>query len=101
VLNIEVSYNEDPRKVKEVLLDIASKTPNLIQSPEPSAVFTGFNASSLAFALRVFCRTDKQLSVGDHIRTEVLLRFREENIEIPYQKIDIQIKEVIQTKSSS
>ena len=39
LLNVGVSYDDDPRKVKEILLEIASAHPDVLTDPRPNARF--------------------------------------------------------------
>ena len=57
--------------------------------------FSAFGASSLDFALLCWVY-DPELRgrVLDELNTAVYKRFRDENIEIPYAKQDLYIKEV-------
>ncbi|MEQ8480422.1 MAG: mechanosensitive ion channel [Hoeflea sp.] len=90
---IGVSYNSDPRKLIEVLTEIARGHELVLRNPEPVVHFSGFGESSLDFVLK--CHVADVLD-GIGVRTELSLRvferLREENIEIPFPQRDLNIK---------
>lgn len=93
VIEIECGYDDDPVQVQELLLQVARTYEGIMDDPAPSVVFTGFNASGLGFNLRFFCSTTEKATLMSNIRFEIIKTFREHNIEIPYPKQDIYIKE--------
>ena len=91
---VGVSYKEDPQKIKEVLLSVASDNPLVLKNPEPDVIFKEFGDSSLNFMLRVWTTEMIQrpkILISD-IYFEIFKRFRESNIEIPFPQRDLHIK---------
>jgi potassium efflux system protein len=90
---IGVSYNTDPRKLIEILTEIARGHELVLRNPEPVVHFSGFGDSSLDFVLK--CHISDVLT-GITVRTELSLRIFErlnaENIEIPFPQRDLNIK---------
>ncbi|MCZ7403404.1 MAG: mechanosensitive ion channel [Candidatus Methanoperedens sp.] len=90
---ISVAYGTDPKKVDELLLDIAAKTPHVMKNPKPSVRFTEYASSSQNFELLVWIRHyDDRHPVLDSIFREMFARFKKEGIEIPYNQMDVHIK---------
>lgn len=84
-VDVGVGYGEDLEHVKRVILDEADKHPNVMKNPLPEFRFLNFGDSSLDVSLR--CRVDdvgKQFSTACDLREQILIRFRKENIEIPF-----------------
>jgi small-conductance mechanosensitive channel len=82
---VGVAYGNDPRKVIDILLDIAKSHPMVLTMPEPNVDFIGFGASSLDFELRFYIADLLTgLSIRNDIKIEILKRFEEEGIVIPY-----------------
>jgi small-conductance mechanosensitive channel len=84
-IEVGVSYDSDIEQVKNILLDIASNNKNIINDPEPFFRFEEFADSSLNVSL--YCRVPNvldQFETASDLREEVLERFRENNIEIPF-----------------
>lgn len=84
-VQVGVDYNSDIDKVKEVLLDIASNTKNLLSKPAPFVAFLNLGESSLDF--RLSCYTSdvfNKTSISNEIRESIIKRFKEEGIAIPF-----------------
>lgn len=100
---VGVSYNEDPEKVKRILLEVADKNPNVLKLPAPSVLFDAYGDSSLDFFLAVWTtsHTDKPRVLKSELYFEIFRRFKEEGVEIPFPQRDIHIKtQPIQLRSS-
>jgi small-conductance mechanosensitive channel len=90
---VSVAYGTDPKKVDGILLDIAGKTPLVLNDPKPLVRFTEYAASSQNFEVLVWIRHyDDRHPVVDWILREMFVRFREEGIEIPFNQMDIHVK---------
>ena len=90
---IGVAYGVKPRRVHELLLEIASKEPRVLKSPPPSVVFKGFGDSALDFELR--CHVPEVLDgveVATNLRYEIVDAFERENIPIPFPQRDVNLK---------
>jgi potassium efflux system protein len=82
---IGVSYDNSPRKIMDMLLDIARANPRILSFPEPSVEFVDFGASSLDFSIRGFlANIGDGFDVRNELRVAIYDRFKEEGIEIPY-----------------
>lgn len=93
VFKIGAAYGTDPEKVRDVLLDVAQKTPNVLTDPAPSVVFQQFGDSSLDFNLRVFVpHIDYLVSTRNHIQYAIDKAFKKVGIEIPFPQRDLHIK---------
>jgi small-conductance mechanosensitive channel len=90
LLNINVSYSSDPRKVEAVLVEeatrAASEVEGLLGDPPPIARFIpGFGESSLNFTLICHVREFvDQYYVQHELRHRLFERFKKEGIEIPF-----------------
>ena len=85
---VGVAYGTDVEKVKQILLEVASKHKNVLKTPAPYVLFKDFGASSLDFELR--CYTNNLWngwSIPSELRYEIYRRFNEEGIEIPFQQV--------------
>jgi len=95
VIPIGVAYDSDAEKVKEILLGCARDNPRVLRYPAPSAYLVNFGDSSLDFSLRFYLGDiDWMMSAGSDVRFEILKRFREENIEIPFPQRDINLRDI-------
>lgn len=82
---VGVSYDNSPRKIMDMLLDIARANPRILSFPEPSVEFVDFGASSLDFSIRGFlANIGDGFDVRNELRVAIYDRFKEEGVEIPY-----------------
>ena len=91
VINVGISYDSQARLAEKVLMEIAESNPEVLESPPPSVIFTGFGSNSLDFCLRVFVSLEHQISVQHNIRHEINRRFKESGIKQPFTQRDIHI----------
>jgi MscS family membrane protein len=92
---IGVSYHADIDLVRSVLMGIANNDQSICRDPEPRVRFRRFNNSALDFELLVWI--DKPALKGriiDILNSEILKQFKANEIEIPYSKQDLYIKEM-------
>ncbi|MFP6839414.1 MAG: mechanosensitive ion channel domain-containing protein [Pseudohongiellaceae bacterium] len=94
-ISVGVAYGTDIDKVREILLGIAHAEEIVCSNPEPRVRFRLFGASSLDFDLLVWIsRPVLRGSVVDKLNCEIYHKFMEHDIEIPYSKQDLYIKEL-------
>lgn len=93
IIPVGVSYECDPRRVREILMDCAREHPSVLTHPAPVIVFKDFASSALLFELRVIVRNIREgLDVATDLRFMIWDKLKEEKIEIPYQQHDLNIK---------
>ena len=91
---IGVAYGSDIDKVRSILMEIALAEEQVCRDPEPRVRFRVFGASSLDFDLLVWINKPVLRGrVVDILNCEIYKQFNKQNIEIPYSKQDIYIKE--------
>lgn len=90
---VGVGYDSDPRRVMEILLEIAQAQENVLRNPEPVVAFQGFGDSSLNFEIRVHLADVLDgLKVRNDIRLTIFERFKEEGIDFPFPQRDLHLK---------
>ena len=93
-VSVGVAYGSDIDKVREILMDIAHAETMVCSDPEPRVRFRLFGASSLDFDLLVWIDKPRlRGAVVDSLNCEIYRKFIEHDIEIPYSKQDLYIKE--------
>ena len=91
-LPVGVAYGTDPKKVIQLLEKVAQKHPDVLEKPEPIAIFMGFGESSLDFELRFWTKNfDDWLAIRTHISIIVHEELAKKGIEIPFPQRDIHI----------
>jgi small-conductance mechanosensitive channel len=91
-LSLFVSYREDLARVQELLMDIAAKNTFCLDNPAPFLGIDKFDSSGIALIFCVWFDKSNYWALKNSILMTIKKRFEEEDIEIPYQKIDICIK---------
>ena len=92
---VGVAYGSDVDHVREILMGVATSQQGVCHFPEARVRFRAFGASSLDFEL--LCWVDKPMLRGrmtDELLTTIYKKFQLNEIEIPYTKQDIYIKEM-------
>ena len=95
---VGVAYGSDIDQVRALLMDVAETNEMVCKDPEPRVRFRAFGNSSLDFEL--LCWVQEPSLRGraiDILLTEIYKRFTRENIEIPFSKQDLYIKEMPRT----
>lgn len=91
---IGVAYKENPEKVKEIVLGVAKKNPDVLKNPAPDFWFVEYGDSSLNFELVVWTSTyiQKPVVLKSNLYYEIFKEFANHNIEIPFPQRDLHIR---------
>lgn len=92
---VGVAYGSDIDRVRALLQEIGEQNEMTCSQPKPRVRFRALGASSLDFEL--LCWVDDPALRGratDALLTAIYKQFNAENIEIPYSKQDVYIKEL-------
>ena len=88
---VGVSYDDDIRKVKEVLLGLAAADERALKDPGPRVIITDFGDNSVNFSLRVWATLDDFWYLQWDLMERVKLAFDEEGITIPFPQRDVHL----------
>ncbi|MBB6463195.1 mechanosensitive ion channel family protein [Flammeovirga kamogawensis] len=88
---IGVSYNEDPKEVRRITLDVVNHIDGILGSPAPDLIFTEWGDNSINFTLNIW--TVKYYSRPGTLKSMILYelfeRFNKEGISIPFPQRDL------------
>ena len=87
-----VSYSSDVHLVRSALLNAVKHTPNVLAQPEPFVRLTALNDSSLAFTVRVWCKSADYWEVNWALIENGKRALDEAGIEIPFPQMDVHVK---------
>jgi small-conductance mechanosensitive channel len=92
-IDVGVSYGSDVSRVRQLLVDIASREPGVLPEPPAEAYFVSFGDSALRMSLFFWIGNYADLfAVTDRVNSQILARFREEGIQIPYPITSVRIE---------
>lgn len=95
-VKVGVGYGSDTALVKKLLLEVANKSPYVIQYPPPFVRFEDFGNSALDFSLYFFSRNYLVIEdIKSDLRFDIDAVFRKHNIQIPFPQQDVHIRSYI------
>ena len=90
---VGVSYQCDPEKVIEILLDVARQHHLVLTDPKPYVHLMGYGDSSVDFRLAVFIdKPDIRITVSSDLYRAIWKALAAHNIEIPFPQRDLHIR---------
>jgi small-conductance mechanosensitive channel len=92
---VGTSYEADLDRVIAILLEIVGNNARALKTPEPFAILGNFGADALEFTV-FFHVANISVDAGaaNEVRLEVLKRFRQEGIEIPFAQRDLRLRDL-------
>ena len=98
-LDVGVSYSSDLDLVLKVLREIAIENKDVLKNPEPEVHFREFGDSSWNMRLRVWISHPKRhYYVRSDINCEIVRKFRQHNIQIPFPQRDLHLRSSVELK---
>ena len=88
-LVIGVSYEENLKKAKQVMLDAMKNDPRILSEPAPQVAVCELNSSSVDFVVRPWCKSDDYWDVRFDTIEAVKIALDENNITIPFPQRDV------------
>lgn len=91
---IGVAYDSDIDKVIETLKVIAKENENVVDEPSPRVRIRGFGDSAINIELLCWIKRPAERGVVIHrLNHQLIKRFRDEQIEIPFPQRDLHVKD--------
>ena len=97
-LIFSVSYTSDLQKAKTILEEVFASDEYVLQDPKPLVGVDVLNASSVDFMVRFWVKTGENINAKLKLLQKVKTRFDAEGIEIPYNKLDINLNTPLVSK---
>ena len=90
VIPVGIAYGSDTELAEQLLLKVAQNHKDVLDTPEPTALFRAFGDSSLDFELRVFISgADRRLIVMHELLGEIDRVFKKSGIQIAFPQQDV------------
>lgn len=90
---VSVDYNVDIEFAKKVIMDVCLKHDKILKQEINSVRLSKCSASSLDFTLKAWAEIEDYWSTYYDISEAIVIALRKNKITIPYQTIDVHIKE--------
>ncbi len=84
-----VSYGDDIKKTKEVLVKLVNEDKRILKDPAPLIAVSNLGDSSVDFAVKVWCETAEYWNVYFAMQENVKMTFDKEGISIPFPQTDV------------
>jgi hypothetical protein len=92
---VGVAYGTRPRKVLEILQQVAGDHPEVLDDPAPESLFRGFGENSLDFELRAFTESERGwLPVTSDLAVAITEALETAGITIPFPQRDLHLQNV-------
>lgn len=93
IIKIGVAYETDLDLARKLILQAVQENPRVMREPAPLVLFLGISASTFDHELRFHVRElgDRNPST-DEVLNRIVLSFREHNIEMAFNQLDVFIK---------
>lgn len=89
---VGVGYEADIRTTKDVLYQVAKEDPSRLPEEEPMVFVSNLGASSVDMGIRIWVNAEEYWPAKWRLMENVKYALDERGISIPYQQIDVQIK---------
>lgn len=87
-----ISYDNDFEKAQSILMDLSNKHPKVLKDPAPSVRMSEQGDSSINLTLKVWVLNGDYWDVKFDLLEAAKKAFDENHIEIPYNQLDVHIK---------
>lgn len=95
-LGASIAYDSDVNKAKEILWDIINSYPEVLPEPKPLIEVIKLNDSSVDLVVRPWTKPGDYWTVYFRFQQEVLEKFRDAGLEIPFPQVDVHTPDVKQ-----
>ena len=94
-VKVGVGYDSDPEQVIAILKKCADDHPEVLRTPAPGAIFENFGDSALMFSLRISLPDiANACGVQSELRIAMLKALRAADIEIPFNQVDVNLRDL-------
>lgn len=91
-LEVGIAYDADLKRAKEILYRLAEEEKDRLKSEEILVFVSELAASEVKLGIRFWVKTEDYWPVRWRLMEDIKLALDEAGIEIPYQKLDVQVK---------
>jgi small conductance mechanosensitive channel len=105
-MGVSIAYGSDIAKAKQVIKEILDGYAEVLLDPAPTIEVNKLNNSSVDFVVRPWTKPADYWAVYFRFQQDVLERFKQAGIAIPFQQVDVYVRDVkgfalVQSEQSS
>jgi small-conductance mechanosensitive channel len=101
LIRVGVAYDSDPAQVRDLLIACAGEHPLVQRTPAPAVLLAEFGSDALQFELYcVVANLSQAGSVKSDIHFDILKRFREAGVVIPFPQREVRLLGTDQPESA-
>lgn len=89
---MSIAYDADYEKARQLILDVCNANDLIDKTPEPFVAVGSYAASSVDLNIRVWTNNADYWTVHRYLMHEIKKTFDANNIEIPFNQLDVTIK---------
>ncbi len=88
-ISVDVDYDEDPEKIRTMLLKVANKHPLVLPEPEPACHYNYSKSSSICFNVRVWCKKADYWTVNWDLNEQITKTLISKGVKIPFPQVTV------------
>ena len=88
---MSASYDAPTQSVKDACWEALRETPNILEDPEPTVFLTKLADSGIEYTIYIWTKTDDWWATQFILSENLRKSFDRHNVQIPYNKLDVQI----------
>jgi len=92
-LFVTISYDSDIKRVRDILLSLLAEDNGVLKDKERNVFVDNFADSGIVVGVRCYTKQTDYWPVKWRILENIKLKFDENNIEIPYSRMDVTIRQ--------
>lgn len=93
-LNIGISYSDDIKKAKQLLMSLVENDEKVLADPAPQVFVSGLGESEVSLRLRIWVLSEDFWPMTYHLTEEAKLLFDREGVTIPFPQRDVHLHQV-------
>ena len=90
-LTIGIGYGDDIKKAKDLILELISTAPGVLQDPAPAVMVSELADSSVNFTVRPWAASEDYWNVYFDLHERIKLALDANNISIPFPQADVHL----------
>ena len=87
-----IAYDEDYERAKKAINEVIETVPNILLDPQPLVRMKTHGESTINIVTRVWVKSENYWDVYYDMMEAIKTKFDNENIEIPFNQLDVHIK---------